>query len=68
MNFYVEFDRGKRKCRTVSIEEAAEIWGFSRQTVYNSVKTGDINVVRISDKRMRISLTEIERVLKGAVQ
>ncbi len=68
MNFLVEFDRGKRKCRTVSIEEAAGIWGFSRQTVYNAVKNGDINVVRISDKRMRISLTEIERVLKGAVQ
>lgn len=68
MNFYIEFDQGKKKCRTVSIEDAAGILGFSRQTVYNAVKNGVIKVVRISDKRMRISLGEIERVLKGGLQ
>jgi len=68
MSVYIEFDRPKNACRTVSVAEAAQIWGFSLQTVYNAIAKGVITVIRISEKRIRISMQEVERVLKGQAQ
>ena len=67
VTMYIEFDGRDNQCRTVSVTEAARIWGFSPQTVYNAIKKGEIKAIRISEKRMRISKNEVERVLKGGV-
>ena len=64
---YVEYQNPKSKCRTVSVVDAAEIWGFSPQTVYNAIDDGVITVIRITKKRMRISVIEVERVLNGGI-
>ena len=64
---YVEYQNPKSKCRTVSVVEAAEIWGFSPQTVYNAIDEGVVKVIRITKKRMRISIIEVERVLNGGI-
>ena len=64
---YGEYQNPKNNCRTVSVVEAAEIWGFSKQTVYNAIGDGVIKVIRITDKRMRISMIEVERVLNGGI-
>ena len=68
MSVYIEFDRPKNVCRTVSVAEAARIWGFSPQTVYNAITKGVINAISISEKRIRISKQEVDRVLKGQAQ
>jgi len=67
MTIYLEFDHKQNRCRTVSVKEAATIWGFSVQTVYNAIKAGTIQVVRISAKRVRISWREVQRVLAGGI-
>jgi predicted site-specific integrase-resolvase len=64
---YVEYQNPKSNCRTVSVVEAAEIWGFSPQTVYNAIDDGVVKVIRITKKRIRISMTEVERVLNGGI-
>lgn len=64
---YGEYQNPKSNCRTVSVVEAAEIWGFSPQTVYNAIGDGVIKVIRITEKRMRISMIEVERVLNGEI-
>jgi excisionase family DNA binding protein len=67
MTIYVEFDTKRDRCRTVSVAEAARIWGFSKQTVYDAIKKGIIKAIRISNKRVRISMKEIDRVLDGGI-
>jgi len=67
MAMYIEYDHQVKECLTVSVPEAARIWGFSSQTVYNAIKNGVIKAIRISEKRMRISKKEVERVLKGGI-
>ena len=62
---FIEFDRPKDECLTVSVVEAARMLGVSPQTVYNAIKNGVIAVIRISAKRLVISKIEIQRVLKG---
>ena len=63
MAMLIEYDHPKNECLTVSVTDAARIWGFSPQTVYNAIKSGEIKAIRISEKRMRISKKEVERVL-----
>jgi excisionase family DNA binding protein len=65
MTTYVEFDHRLRRCRTLSVKEAAAVWGFSAQTVYNAIKAGTIKAVRISEKRVRIAESEVQRILEG---
>jgi len=67
MAFYIEYDHPRNECQTVSVVEAARKWGFSPQTVYNAINKGVINAVRISEKRLRISKKEVQRVLDGGI-
>jgi excisionase family DNA binding protein len=64
---FIEFDRPKDECLTVSVVEAARMLGVSPQTIYNAIKNGVITAIRISAKRLRISKIEIQRVLKGGI-
>ena len=67
MAMYIEYDHPRHECLTVSVTEAARIWGFSPQTVYDAIKNDVIKAIRISEKRMRISRREVERVLRGEI-
>lgn len=64
---FIEYDRKKDECLTVSVVEAARMLGVSPQTVYDAIKNGVITAIRISAKRLRISKIEIQRVLKGGI-
>ncbi len=67
MAMYIEYDHPRSECLTVYVTEAARIWGFSPQTVYDANKNGTIKAIQISEKRMRISRKEVERVLRSEV-
>lgn len=64
---FIEYDRKKDECLTVSVVEAARMLGVSPQTVYDAIKNGVITAIRISAKRLRISKIEIQRVLRGGI-
>jgi excisionase family DNA binding protein len=55
----------KEKCRTMSIDQAAQILGLGRSTAYRYVESGEIPSIRIGN-RVLITDTIIERLLAGA--
>jgi excisionase family DNA binding protein len=50
---------------TVSVDTAAEYLGVSRGFAYSMVKTGHLPVIRVSDKRMRVSTKRLLQMLEG---
>jgi len=54
----------ERRCLTVSVEEAGEILGCSRNTAYEAVRRGEIPVIRIG-KRLLVPKAALERLLSG---
>ena len=50
------------ECMTVSVEEAGEILGCSRNTAYEAVRRGEIPVIRIG-KRLLVPKAALERLL-----
>ena len=52
----------ERRCLTVSVEEAGEILGCSRNTAYEAVRRGEIPVIRIG-KRLLVPKAALERLL-----
>ena len=52
----------ERRCLTVSVEEAGEILGCSRNTAYEAVRRGEIPVIRIG-KKIRVPKAALERLL-----
>ena len=54
----------ERRCLTVSVEEAGEILGCSRNTAYEAVRRGEIPVIRLG-KLLRVPKTALERLLNG---
>ena len=58
-------DRGRQKA-LLSVEEAAELLGVRRDTVYRAIKAKTLPVpVYVIGQRMRIPRAAIERVLQG---
>jgi excisionase family DNA binding protein len=68
MNIFVQSDHLRGRCRTLSVQETAKILGFSPQTVYNAIHAGTVRAIRISEKRVRISQTEVQRILEGGLR
>ena len=54
----------ERRCLTVSVEEAGEILGCSRNTAYEAVRRGEIPVIRLG-KLLRVPKAALERLLNG---
>ena len=57
--------RQSAQCLTVSIAEAGERLGYSRNTAYEAVKRGELPVIRLGAK-MRVPLSAIDRLLAAA--
>lgn len=47
-----------------SVEEAADIIGISRRTIYELIRTGDLGSVKIGSRRL-IRQSDITRFLDG---
>jgi excisionase family DNA binding protein len=53
----------------LTVQEVAELLRISRRTVYTWIDEGVIRAVKISDKSVvRIPLSEIERIIKEALE
>lgn len=50
---------------TVSVERAAELLGISRAYAYQRIKSGDIPVMRLGVRRVRVSALWLLRTLSG---
>jgi excisionase family DNA binding protein len=55
------------ECKTVSIEEAGRLLGYSRNTAYDAVKSGELPVIRLG-RKMRVPRIVIDRMLDGVGQ
>jgi len=49
-------------------DELAEIFGVSKQTVYLWIETGELEVVRIGKKTIRIKRSEAMKMVKPVLQ
>jgi excisionase family DNA binding protein len=56
-----------RQDRVVSIKEAAKILNVHHDTVRKLWKTNRLEVVRLSDRRIGVRISEIDRYLNAAV-
>jgi excisionase family DNA binding protein len=52
------------ECQTVSVEDAGKILGYSRNTAYEAVKSGEIPAIRIG-RKLRVPKAALERLLQG---
>jgi excisionase family DNA binding protein len=56
------------ECRTVALyPDAAEILGLSRNVVYDSVKRGELPVIRMG-RTVRVPVPVLEKMLGGPIK
>ena len=55
------------KKRVMTVDEAAEALGLSRNSAYEAVKRGDIPTIRIG-RRIIVPIAALERLLETAEQ
>ncbi len=53
-----------RECRTITVDEAAEILGLGRCSAYAGVANGEIPHIRIG-KRILVPIDQLEQMLAG---
>lgn len=53
-------------CKTMSVEEAAELLGFKRTQAYDAVHRGELPAIRLG-RRYRIPLAVVEAMISLAV-
>lgn len=49
--------------KTYTVTEVAKVLGIGRNLAYQLVKTGEINSIRLGDKRIVVPKTAIEHLL-----
>jgi excisionase family DNA binding protein len=54
------------ECLTVSVEEAGRILGYSRNTAYEAVKRGELPVIRLGGRKIRVPRAALLRMLDRA--
>ncbi|OBI78951.1 hypothetical protein A5664_17120 [Mycolicibacterium fortuitum] len=54
-----------RSTATISVGRTAEILGISRGHAYNLVKSGDLPVIRLGAKRVRVPSAALLRMVIG---
>ena len=52
------------KRRTMTVDEAAQALGVSRNAAYSAIRRGEIPAIRIGDRRL-VPIIAIERLLAG---
>ncbi len=50
---------------TLSVEEAGEVLGVSRDLAYRAAARGDIPVIRVGPKRLRVPTARLLAMLSG---
>ena len=53
------------ECLTLSVEDAARILGYSRNTAYEAEKTGQLPVIRLG-RKIRVPKVALQRLLENA--
>lgn len=51
--------------KTISVEQAGEVLGISRDLAYKAAARGDIPVIRIGPKRLRVPTARLLAMLGG---
>lgn len=51
-----------RACLTISVEDAGRILGYSRNTAYEAVKSGELPVIRLG-RKIRVPRAALEKML-----
>ncbi len=54
------------QCLTWSVEEAGRLLGYSRNTAYEAVHTGELPVIRLG-RKIRVPKVALQRLLDSAV-
>jgi excisionase family DNA binding protein len=52
--------------RTYSVSEAAQVLGISRSLAYTLVRTKQLPVIQLGNKRMVVPIVAVERMLNEA--
>lgn len=50
------------QCRTISIEAAGKILGYSRNTAYEAAKSGQLETIRLG-RKIRVPRAALEKML-----
>jgi excisionase family DNA binding protein len=53
------------ECLTVSVEEAGRILGYSRNTAYEAVRRGELQIIRLG-RKIRVPKAALQRLLDSA--
>jgi excisionase family DNA binding protein len=49
-------------CRTISVEDAGKILGYSRNSAYEAAKTGELPTIRLG-RKLRVPRAALEKML-----
>jgi excisionase family DNA binding protein len=50
------------ECRTISIEDAGKILGYSRNSAYEAAKNGELPTIRLG-RKLRVPRAALEKML-----
>ena len=53
--------------RSVSIEQAAQLLGVSRRTVYNRIRDGKLQTIRTLGGSQRVLMTSLDEIRRPAI-
>jgi excisionase family DNA binding protein len=53
------------ECLTLSVQEAARLLGYSRNTAYEAAKSGQLPVIRLG-RKIRVPKVALQRFLESA--
>jgi excisionase family DNA binding protein len=53
-------------CRTLSVEDAGKILGYSRNSAYEAAKSGELPTIRLG-RKLRVPRAALEKMLGEAI-
>ncbi len=54
------------QCRTISVEDAGKILGYSRNSAYEAARTGELPTIRLG-RKFRVPRAALEKMLGESV-
>jgi excisionase family DNA binding protein len=55
------------ECRTISIEDAGKILGYSRNSAYEAAKKGELPTIRLG-RKLRVPRAALEKMLGEPIE